>query len=238
MNIKGKNKFKSNFRKKSQSGFLAFIIFATVVSIFVAVVFLSISKSYEAFSYPTSSKIAIDAGHGGIDRGASAFGIFEADLNLEIAKTLQSTLENLNIQTVMTREDENGLYGTTLPGFKTRDMKARKKICEASNAKAVVSIHMNASNLQDRNGVVIYCDMNCVNSKSLANAISSQFENACVKDGDFFITKKIDIPAVIVECGFITTKSECEKLQTKSYQEQIATNIARGILIYQRELQS
>lgn len=194
-------------------------------------------ETSESSGYPLAPLVAIDAGHGGIDRGASGFGLFESDINLAVATMLEKSLSTLNIQTVMTRTGDYGLYGTTDPGFKKRDMLERKNIVESSGASALISIHMNASSITDRTGVVIYCDFENESSLLLANSIASGFESAKVKDGDFFITTKIDTPAVIVECGFITTPSEAYQLGTSEYQEYLANCIARGVLIYQRNLQ-
>ncbi len=204
---------------------------------FVAIFLAPSGKTAQSSGYPQSPIVAIDAGHGGIDRGASGFGFFEGDINLSIATKLQSSLENLGLSTVMTRENDEGLYGTTLPGFKKRDMQARKKIVENSGATLLVSVHLNASTITDRTGVVIYCDSENEASLLLANSIACGFESSAVKSGDFFITSKIDTPAVIVECGFITTQEEAEKLATEEYQQYIANCIARGVLIYQRNLQ-
>lgn len=210
-----------------------FLVFTLV---FTCVVFLTINKTENISSissYPAFTTIAIDAGHGGIDGGATGNGLIEADINLQISEALQETLSSLSFQTVMTRTGDYGLYGTTLPGFKKRDMLARKEICESGGADILVSIHLNASILTDRTGVVIYCDTKNAQSLEIANAIASQLENAVVRHGDFFITTKINMPAVLIECGFITTASEAEKLATAEYRQEIADDIAKGILKYQ-----
>lgn len=213
--------------------------FMVFVMCFILVVFGAIAEtkaqSESSVALPLSPTIAIDAGHGGIDVGASANGLLESQLNLEIALKLQNAIESLSFQTVMTRTDDNGLYGTTQAGFKKRDMQARKEICESAGADMLISIHQNASTIPDRTGVVIYCDKLSSESVALATAVANQFENGVVKFGDFFITSEIDMPSIIVECGFITTASESEKLASEEYQEDIANSIARGVLIYQRE---
>lgn len=213
--------------------------FIVITLIFISVVFVvAREKTTSTSVYPIAPIVAIDAGHGGIDRGASGFGIFEAEINLAVATMLETALSGLNVQTVQTRTGDYGLYGDTSRGFKKRDMQARKEIVENSAATALISIHMNASSITDRTGVVIYCDVDNPDSLLLANSVASGFEVATVKDGDFFITTKIDTPAVIVECGFITTPSEAYQLSTVEYQQHLANCIARGVLIYQLSLQN
>lgn len=244
---KTKTKQKTNSKTKSQTQKTnawknpqtLLVIFMICTLIFICAVFFAVSaKTTNATPFSSSGEIiVIDAGHGGIDNGASGNGLFEADLNLQIAKTLQKTLENLSQKTVMTRKDKNGLYGSTLPGFKVRDMKARKEICENAGGTILISLHQNASTQKDRTGVVIYCDMKNQNAVALAKAVALQFEKCSIKDADLYITKKINATAILIECGFITTKSEAEKLSNKDFQQQISQDIARGILLYQMTLQ-
>ncbi len=239
----GENYYKMEVRRKSKRKWLRPNIwwFVTVCTMLIFAVFaiftVVCAKTSQSSVYPQSAVVAIDAGHGGIDRGASGFGLFEADINLAVATKLEDALDGLNIQTVMTRTGDYGLYGSTESGFKKRDMLCRKEIVEESGATALISIHMNASTITDRTGVVIYCDFESESSLLLANSIANGFESAKVKDGDFFITTKIDTPAVIVECGFITTPTEAYMLGTDEYQQYLANCIARGVLIYQRNLQ-
>lgn len=215
------------------------IAVASVVAVLVFCLWcgFATSETCHVASYPLPPIVAIDAGHGGIDRGACGNGLFEADLNLAISKKVESELAKLNVFCVLTRKTENGLYGTTLPGFKKRDMNARKAIIERSGANFAVSIHMNASDISDRTGVVIYCDMKDANSVALAKSIATQFEKVSVKNGDFFMTTKIGVPAVLVECGFITTASEAKLLNDEEYQNKLANLIARGILVYNRYIE-
>ncbi|MBR2328593.1 MAG: N-acetylmuramoyl-L-alanine amidase, partial [Clostridia bacterium] len=83
--------------------------------------------------------IVVDPGHGGADGGAvSADGIQEAGLNLTVAKMLKAQLEELGMEVIMTRQDENALAST-----KKADMAARRSIMNQNGVDGVVSIHMN-----------------------------------------------------------------------------------------------
>lgn len=213
------------------SNILAFFAIASALAF--ALFYLAISSTEKSeTALPQKTVVVVDAGHGGIDGGAFAYGVFEADVNLCISKYLQADLLSLNFDVVMTREDEAGLYGDTSAGFKKRDMLARKEIAESSGGSVFISIHQNASTISDRTGVVIYYSKDSEESFALASAVAENFPSATVKAGDYFVTTKINMPSIIVECGFLTTQSENALLQTESYQREIATNIARGVFQY------
>ncbi len=227
-----KRKIKNQQRKKESNhrilwGYISCLVVAGVL--IVAICTLNFANEV---SIPQNVTIAIDPGHGGIDVGASGNGAVESVLNLQIAEKLQAEICQLGFESVMTRTGDYGLYGDTSAGFKLRDLQARKAICESSNATLVVSVHQNSSSIPNRTGTVIYCDFKDSESVALANAIASQIENCKVKSGDFYITREVDMPAVIVECGFISTIEEAALLSGEEYQAELADKIASGILCY------
>jgi len=205
---------------------------------FFCLFFFSIS-SVKVDTTPTDIYIvAIDAGHGGVDKGAfgRSTNCPESEINLAISKKIEDNLKELGLSTVMTRNDENGLYGDTSKGFKKRDMQKRKEIIESSNARLAVSIHCNISSIVERKGAVIYYDENDPISLSLANNIMSELNKISRLRGKvridkeiMFITDKILVPSVIVECGFLSNVEEETLLQKDSYQSELAEKVADGI---------
>lgn len=216
-----------------------------ILSIFIAFAFyaffciLSFSISAAKITTPTSSFIiAIDAGHGGIDKGAygRTTNCPESDINLSISKKLESKLNDLGFSTVMTRTEDKGLYKDTSYGFKKRDMQARKEIIESSDASLALSIHCNISSIGERKGAVIYYDEKDQTSISLANNIMSELNKIPRLKGKvridkeiMFMTDKIDLPSVIVECGFLSNAEEERELLKDSYQNELAKRIADGV---------
>ena len=93
----------------------------------------------------TELKLVVDAGHGGIDGGVVGVKTKrkESDVNLSIAYLLKDRLTDAGFSVTMTRTTDQGLYGTTLPGIKRRDLEKRKEICERAAPTFVVSIHQN-----------------------------------------------------------------------------------------------
>ena len=191
-------------------------------------------------------KIVIDAGHGEPDGGAvSAEGIKESDLNLQIAQKLKTKLEELNIDVIMTREDSNNIASASEQQNKIRQIKAsdlnnRVKIANESGATILVSIHMNKFEDGKYRGWQTFYSKNSEEGKKLAEKIqtsigeSVQIENkrTALKIEGIKIIDKSKIPAVIVECGFLSNLEECKLLQDETYQEKMAEGIKNGIKNY------
>ena len=182
--------------------------------------------------------IVIDAGHGGIDAGASGktTGVKESDLNLAYAKCLKSMCEEFDIGVVMTRKDENGLYSPTASNKKKSEMEKRKSIIDSSNADLVVSVHMNSFSLPSCRGAQVYYAMENKNGKELAESVQTSLSNSieCAKKtaqvGDFFVLNCTDKPGILVEFGFLSNPQEELLLQDKNYMKSMCYSVLGGIL--------
>lgn len=203
-------------------------------------------------------KVVIDPGHGGKDRGTGgAFGILEKRINLEIARRLAGKLNDLGIETILTREDDTYL---TLPERAWR--------ANSSGADLFVSIHANAARDPRVSGAEIFyvseksdrsemdprvidranpllSDLhsaaNCRKSRELARAIGASLERfrrydyRGIKGAEFFVLKWTDKPAVLIETGFLSNRIEARRLADAAYQDYLAGRIAEGILAYKAE---
>lgn len=97
--------------------------------------------------------VFLDAGHGDFDPGkVSVDGSLEKDINLAIAKRLKWYLEQSDVEVVMSREDDRGLYDTSTGSRKMSDMKNRCARVEESGADLVVSIHQNSYHQENVSG--------------------------------------------------------------------------------------
>ena len=189
-----------------------------------------------AEAMPVSRKIiVIDAGHGGWDPGMVSGKVEEKDINLSIARKLQTFLEQGGATVIITRLDDSAL-GTK----KTGDMHARRLIANTSKADIFVSIHQNSYNSANVRGFQAFYFNESDNSKKLAACIQNrlkEFVNPNNKLGsrankNYFVLKQTEMPAVLVECGFLTNYNERNKLTTDEYQEKIAWGIYLGIVDY------
>ena len=190
----------------------------------------------EARTMPVSNKIiVIDAGHGGWDPGMVSGKVEEKDINLSIAKKLQVFLEQGGATVIITRLDDSDLAKN-----KAGDMHARRLIANTSNADIFVSIHQNSYHSSNVKGFQAFYFNESDNSKKLATCIQDslkEFVNPYNKlssraNKNYFVLKQTAMPAVLVECGFLTNYNERNQLTSDAYQEKIAWGIYLGIVNY------
>lgn len=185
--------------------------------------------------------VVIDAGHGGNDPGKVGINdALEKDINLKIAKRLKDLLEAQNIEVIMTRETEEGLYDAGASNKKVQDMKRRIEIIDEAEPAITVSIHQNSYQEEYVHGAQVFYYTNSAEGKALADTLQEALitmvdqENTRVSKANdsYYLLKKTGAPIVIVECGFLSNYAEAEKLVTEEYQEKIAWALHMGILRY------
>ena len=184
--------------------------------------------------------IVIDAGHGGRDGGTvgKTTGITESELNLQYAYCLKKLCEEFGIGVVLTRKDMNGLYDENASNKKKSEMEKRKDIINNSGADLMISLHMNAFPLSSSEGAQVFYAKGSESgfnlAKSVQEAICQSFENArdYVSVGDYFVLNYSTIPAVLVECGFLSNPSEERNLQDEEYRERFCYCLLMGILSF------
>ena len=203
------------------------------------------NRAVATMATPVSSKtIVIDAGHGGEDGGAvSNNGIAEAEINLKIALKLQQLLEQSGSNVVLTRSDNNAIYDLdkkTLREKKNSDIRNRVKIGNNSSADIFVSIHLNKIPESQYYGWQTFFKEGSEDGKRLATCIQNNLNEAIQKENkrvpmkisNVYIIKHVEIPTVIVECGFLSNPEEEKILQQEEYQTKLAWGIYNGIMEY------
>lgn len=185
--------------------------------------------------------VVIDAGHGGSDPGKVGInGALEKDINLSIALWLKDFLEANDIEVVLTRETEEGLYDADSSNKKVQDMKKRIAIIEESAPMLTISIHQNSYPEEYVHGAQVFYYETSVEGKKLAETIQKRLiedidpqNTRQVKANDsYYLLKKTATPIVIVECGFLSNQAEADKLCDQLYQEKLAWSIHLGVLQY------
>lgn len=185
--------------------------------------------------------IVIDAGHGGNDPGkVGVDGSLEKDINLQIATKLKWYLEQSDMDVVMTRESDMGLYGEGDSRKKMADMKKRCDIIRENNADLVVSIHQNSYHEEGVSGGQVFYYKSSEKGKKLAEILQKRFtyvlgdENRRLAkaNGNYYLLLHVKCPIVIVECGFLSNRKEALLLQEEDYQDRMAWTIHMGILEY------
>ncbi len=217
-----------------------------VLSALFVVIFLlvMIATSNVATAYKDKAfkvKIVVDAGHGGIDGGCigSTSESVESNLNLLIAKEVETALLSKGFSVFLTRKNDEGLYGTEEPGFKLRDLQKRVEIASEISPDLFISVHLNKYLSPSRRGAQVFYKINDKNSKNLATNIQNSLnllpESKRMYDplkGDYYVLNALTCPAVIVECGFLSNPEEEKLLLTKTYRKKLAKAIAEGIVRY------
>ena len=193
-------------------------------------------KTVPAFSMPLSKKVVlIDAGHGGFDPGKVSGSDLEKDINLAISQKLQSYLELGDSTVFMTRVDDSVLSHT-----KRGDMYSRKLLANTSRADIFISIHQNSYQTSGVKGAQVFYFNSSDNSKKLAQRIQDKINEFAdpgnirqpKENSSYYVLKQTTMPAVIVECGFLTNPSEKLKLVDPDYQERLAWAIYMGVVEY------
>ncbi len=183
--------------------------------------FLCATAGLAASSFST---VVIDAGHGGFDRGGiPGQRVAEKGVALDTALRLQRLLQRAGLHTVMTRSTD-----VFIP------LPQRAAIANAQPDSIFVSIHYNASPREGARGIETYSED--ARGRALAARIQRQIVsrvstmNRGIRHAEFFVLRKCQKPAVLVECGFLTNAAEAQLALTASYRQTVAEQIAAGIL--------
>ncbi len=173
----------------------------------------------------------------------SSNGTTEAETNLKIALKVQSLLEQSGATVILTRSDENAIYdidSKTLKQKKISDIHNRVKIGNESSADIFVSIHLNKIPQNQYSGWQTFYQEGNQQSINLAKSIQTNLNDSiqkgnkrvAMKIDNIYIMKHVEIPASIVECGFLSNEEEEKMLLTDEYQDKLAWGIYNGIMDY------
>lgn len=201
----------------------------------------NISLETNALPSKPLPQILIDPGHGGEDGGAVSGDVLEKEINLDISHDTANLFTFFGFDVSMTRTTDDALTneGEDVKKRKYNDMKMRLELYDSSENNVIISIHQNKFSSAASNGTQVFYSPNHEQSGQLARCIQFsvkkllQPENKreCKAAGsEIFLLKNTKNPAVLVECGFISNKSEREKLLDKEYQKEIALSIVTGFI--------
>src|SRR6266849_6345058 len=184
---------------------------------------LALAGSFIATAVYASTVVVIDAGHGGFDRGGiPGQRVPEKTMNLDVAQRLRTILQASGYRVVMTRDGD-----VFVP------LGTRVAIANSYPNGIFVCIHFNAARRAGANGIETYFYSR--ESLTLASAIhyyvagGAPSSNRGVRRRGYFVLRKTRIPAVLVECGFLTNPTEAAYAQSAGYRQKLADEIAAGI---------
>jgi N-acetylmuramoyl-L-alanine amidase len=167
--------------------------------------------------------VVIDAGHGGDDRGGiPGQRVAEKEMTLDVAQRLRNLLTASGYRVVMTRDSD---VFVPLP--------TRVAIANSYRNAIFVCIHFNSARRMGAGGIETYFYSR--DSLPLASAVhyfvagGAPSSNRGVRRRGYYVLRKTNIPAVLVECGFLTNPTEAAYAQTASYRQKLAEEIATGV---------
>ncbi|MEN3942049.1 N-acetylmuramoyl-L-alanine amidase [Prosthecobacter sp. SYSU 5D2] len=206
------------------------------------------SVRLEAWDASAVPLVVLDAGHGGHDGGAVAGGTLEKKLALELTLQLREKLLLKGLRVKLTRSED-----VFLP------LEERAAVANESEATIFVSLHLNTSSSSEVNGIETYfterkslaaqralqarwaLDSAAVKdergrwlAENLQNqaCLSTRAASRGIKERNYAVVSQTLMPAVLIECGFLTNAAEAERLKTEEYQNKLTEGISKGIMLF------
>ena len=180
--------------------------------------------------------ITLDAGHGGEDFGAhSNIGpiYHEKNLNLAITKMLKQFLDRQGFTTVMTRMSDDFI-----------SLDKRAEYANNQNSDLFISLHFNSAPSKEADGIEVFyyrtsqnkerSDQSSLLAKLVLDKIieTTQAKSRGIKHGNFAVIRETNMPAILVESGFLTNDDEMQKIKDPAYLKKIAWGVSLGIQEY------
>jgi N-acetylmuramoyl-L-alanine amidase len=191
-----------------------------------AIVFLGGCATVATNTSHTFDTVVVDAGHGGKDSGAwRRHGPPEKAVALDVALRVDRKLHESQLKTVLTRAND-----TFIP------LDDRVALGNREKNSIFVSIHFNDSRRRGVEGVETY--YHSPYAYDLASAIERNLAtlpgtvNRGVHTARFRVLRNAHYPSVLVECGYLSNRSEARDAADATYREKLADKIAEAIVDY------
>jgi N-acetylmuramoyl-L-alanine amidase len=181
------------------------------------------SRSSAGQSASSPAAVVIDAGHGGFDRGGiPGQSVPEKEMTLDVAQRLKAILAASGYRVIMTRDSD-----VFVP------LATRVSIANSYQNAIFICIHFNSAKRVGADGIETYFYSR--DSLPLASAVhyfvagGAPSPNRGVRRRGYYVLRKAKVPAVLVECGFLTNPTEAQYVQNASYRQKLAEEIAAGV---------
>lgn len=227
-------------RRNNYIAFLPFYLLAVILCIGLAHGgSQAVTTLGESAPVAREHTIIIDAGHGGIDGGAtSCTGILESTINLQIALRLDDLMHFLGYQTYMIRTTDTSIYtqGNTIAAQKVSDLKERVRIVNETEDAILISIHQNTFSDSRYGGAQVFYPKTD-GSKELASAMQGALitianpdsKRVCKKADGVYLMEHIEQTGILIECGFLSNPEEEALLRSDDYQKKLCGIIAATV---------
>ncbi|MEO7932159.1 MAG: N-acetylmuramoyl-L-alanine amidase [Chthoniobacterales bacterium] len=176
-------------------------------------------------SAASPSLVIIDAGHGGKDSGGHGNGLIEKQLTLDTALRLQSKLTRAGVKSILLRNADF---------FIELDDRVAMANRYRGRDAVLVSIHYNAVGGSEPHGVETFFwrpDATALAARIQRHVASEAgLSNIAINRRRLRLTRNPEIPAVLVEGGYMTNPSEARRLAQAKTRDAIAQGICDGLL--------
>lgn len=227
-------------KKGNWVGILPFYLLVVIITITIASgTSYSVTTAVQRTAVERENVIVIDAGHGGVDGGAtSCTGVLESQINLEIALKLNDLMHLLGHKTVMIRMTDISVYtqGQTIAAKKVSDLKERVRIVNETEDALLVSIHQNTFSDSRYGGAQVFYAQTEESQKlaqllqqNLISILNPDSNRKAKKADGVYLMEHIEKTGVLVECGFLSNVEEEAKLRDSTYQKMLCSVIASAV---------
>ena len=173
-------------------------------------------------------RVILDAGHGGNDGGTSSSNLIEKNVNLDIALRMKPLLEEKGLEVVMTRETDEYV-----------GLDERAYLANQTGGDLFLSIHCNYYKKGSTiSGVECYYYSKAEEGKECAETLISCLKESGkvaarnAKAEDYYVLKNTSMTAVLIEVGYLSSKTDCLNLGSSKYKQTMAEELAEGVWTY------
>jgi N-acetylmuramoyl-L-alanine amidase len=172
--------------------------------------------------------VVIDPGHGGHDLGGQWGRVYEKHLALDTAVRLEAHLKSMGYKTVLTRDSD---YFVSLPG--------RVAIANRQRNAVFVAVHYNYTWAQDVSGLETFynrpdsSNFSSIVQKSILKRVKALDRGS--KFANYYVIRHTTIPAILVECGFVSCKTERDRMKSAWFRDSLARGIAEGVQRFDKD---
>lgn len=186
--------------------------------------------------------VMIDPGHGGVDGGASADGLLEKAVTLDLALRLRRYLEAMGVPVRLTREGDEDLGGPLTRGRHRRDLAERVRRTHECGAAVLVSLHANSSRDPSERGFLVFYQKDAPASRELAERLDralaplARRREPPIARTDLYILRNCRPPAALLELGFLSDAADRALFRNEEHMERVAMALAFSIYEFYRSL--
>lgn len=213
------------------------IVFIILILLFIILSIFKVNAG--SLNFPLLGKtFYIDPGHGSKDKGTSHNNAYEKTLNLDISKVLKQELENMGATVFLTRDGDYDLSKPNALYRKKSDFDSRIALINNSKANMYLSIHQNYYKNAKYSGPQVFYSKVVNENIKIASSIQDSLNKYTKNNREIkkvpktYMYDKLNVPGVLIECGFISNPEELKKLKNEKYQKELSQSIIMGIINY------